>query len=48
MKSVNTRTLSGMRLAPTAAGVKRIGHFGFFRREMQQPLWEEYLLPRLA
>lgn len=36
-----------MRLSPTEAGVKRIGHFGFFRRELAQTLWRSHLLPAL-
>jgi predicted alpha/beta hydrolase len=28
-------------IAPAEAGVKRIGHFGFFRREMAGRLWDD-------
>lgn len=35
------------RFTPTELGVKRIGHFGFFRREME-PLWQEHLVGELA
>lgn len=57
MSARNTESIHGfyvgapremVRLSPATVGVKRIGHFGFFRREMQQPLWEKYLLPWLA
>jgi len=33
------------RLNPAELGIKRIGHFGFFRRAMADVLWEKYLLP---
>jgi predicted alpha/beta hydrolase len=36
------------RLAPTDVGVSRIGHFGFFRREMERPLWQGVLRGELA
>jgi hypothetical protein len=36
------------RLTPDEVGVTRIGHFGFFRAEMQRPLWEARLRPELA
>lgn len=35
------------RLMPQDASSKRIGHFGFFKPEMQQTLWQRYLLPEL-
>lgn len=37
-----------LRLAPPDAGLRRIGHFGFFRPEMQEPLWEGLLHGELA
>ena len=37
-----------LRFSPGDAGVKRIGHFGFFRREMQAPLWDGLLAAELA
>lgn len=36
------------RLAPTEAGVARIGHFGFFRKEFRDSLWPGILLPELV
>ncbi|GGF14231.1 alpha/beta hydrolase [Aliidongia dinghuensis] len=36
------------RLSPAEVGMKRIGHFGFFRRDCQDPLWRDHLLPELA
>ncbi|MBA3848571.1 MAG: alpha/beta hydrolase [Opitutus sp.] len=37
-----------VRLAPAEVGAKRIGHFGFFRREFQETLWRRHLLSELA
>lgn len=39
---------TALRLSPEAAGVRRIGHFGFFREAIGARLWEEALLPALA
>jgi predicted alpha/beta hydrolase len=36
------------RVAPSDAGVKRIGHFGFFKGDDSQYLWQRYLLPELG
>ncbi len=36
------------RFTPADVGVTRIGHFGFFRAEMQEPLWERILRGELA
>lgn len=36
------------RLAPTEVGSRRIGHFGFFRRDFAETLWRGHLLPELA
>ena len=36
------------RIEPSALGLARVGHFGFFRREMEQPQWQAELLPELA
>ena len=36
------------RLAPQDVGVKRIGHFGFFRPEFAESLWRGHLLPELC
>jgi len=36
-----------IRLGPQDAGHKRIGHFGFFRKEFQSSLWQNHLLPAL-
>lgn len=57
MSARNTASIHGfytaaprtmLRLEPRREGLRRVGHFGFFRREMQQPLWERHLLPALA
>jgi predicted alpha/beta hydrolase len=57
MSDVNTTKLHALysraprkmlRLSPGDAGVKRIGHFGFFRPEMREPLWEALLAAELA
>jgi predicted alpha/beta hydrolase len=37
-----------VRLSPQDAGLKRIGHFGFFRAEMREPLWEALLRAEVA
>jgi predicted alpha/beta hydrolase len=37
-----------VRLRPEDVGARRIGHFGFFRRELAEPLWRPILLPALA
>lgn len=39
---------SRTRLAPEQVGMRRVGHFGFFRSTAEAPLWREYLLPALA
>lgn len=36
------------RLTPQDLGVKRIGHFGFFRSDFADLLWRKYLLPELS
>ena len=36
------------RLVPSELGVRRVGHFGFFRPEMEYPLWRAHLVPELA
>jgi predicted alpha/beta hydrolase len=36
------------RIAPQEIGARRIGHFGFFRREFSDSLWRAYLLPELG
>ncbi len=57
MSARNTESIHGfysnaprtmVRIAPEEAGVKRIGHFGFFRPEQEEPLWNRYLRPALA
>ncbi|HEX2190443.1 MAG TPA: alpha/beta fold hydrolase [Longimicrobiaceae bacterium] len=35
------------RIAPADAGVRRIGHFGFFRAGQGEALWRDHLLPAL-
>jgi hypothetical protein len=36
------------RIAPHDIGVKRIGHFGFFRSCFESTLWRGYLLSELT
>jgi len=36
------------RIAPAEAGVRRVGHFGFFRERTGARLWRDPLLPALA
>jgi hypothetical protein len=36
------------RFAPSDLQVSRVGHFGFFRREMEDALWRTHLIPELA
>ena len=36
------------RIAPEQIGVARIGHFGFFREQFRDSLWELHLLPELS
>jgi predicted alpha/beta hydrolase len=36
-----------IRISPADVGLERIGHFGFFRSELADPLWREWLLPEL-
>lgn len=56
MSARNTESLHGfyanapctlLRIQPREAGLSRIGHFGFFRPEHEQTLWQRYLLPAL-
>lgn len=37
-----------LRMSPGDAGVARIGHFGFFRAEMKEPLWDGLVAAELA
>ncbi len=39
---------SMQRFAPSDLQVRRVGHFGFFRREMEDALWRTHLVPELA
>ena len=57
MSERNVRSIHGfysgapktmLRLSPGDLDVPRIGHFGFFKREMASPLWRPHLLDRLA
>ena len=36
------------RFSPAELGLRRIGHFGFFRPSMADALWRAHLLPELA
>jgi hypothetical protein len=36
------------RFSPKDLGLKRIGHFGFFRPEHKDRLWRTHLLPELS
>ena len=35
-------------IAPQDINKNRIGHFGFFRKDYEEPLWQNYLLPELS
>lgn len=57
MSARNTESIHGFyrnaprvmrRLAPEEVGVRRIGHFGFFRAAIAQSLWHTVLLPELS
>ena len=57
MSARNTESILGFyanaprtmkRFAPADAGVRRIGHFGFFRSAFEQALWRPHLRPELA
>jgi predicted alpha/beta hydrolase len=57
MSARNTESMHGFyvnaprtmkRFAPKDLGLKRIGHFGFFRAEHADRLWRRHLLPELA
>jgi predicted alpha/beta hydrolase len=57
MSEQNTASIHGFftsaprvmrRLTPDEIGVKRIGHFGFFKEAMKQPLWEARVKRELA
>jgi predicted alpha/beta hydrolase len=37
-----------LRLSPQDVGVARIGHFGFFRAEMKEPLWDGLVAAELS
>lgn len=39
--------LQSLRFTPEDLGVRRIGHFGAFREEMRDRLWEPVVLPQL-
>jgi len=39
---------SMLRFHPRELGLDKVGHFGFFRREMQAPIWESQVLAELA
>ena len=36
------------RISPADIGVRRIGHFGFFRPNFAESLWRQHLLPELT
>jgi predicted alpha/beta hydrolase len=36
------------RFQPAELGLRRVGHFGFFRPEMKTPLWQTHLRPELV
>ncbi len=57
MSARNTESIHGFyssaprlmkRIAPQDIGVRRIGHFGFFRSAFESSLWQQHLLPELA
>jgi predicted alpha/beta hydrolase len=56
MSERSTRTLEGfythapltaVRLQPQELGLRRIGHFGFFRTQMSAPLWDAHVWPHV-
>ena len=56
MSARNTESIHGFyvnaprsmkRIGPRDIGARRIGHFGFFRREFSDSLWRAHLLPEL-
>jgi predicted alpha/beta hydrolase len=56
MSAKNTASIHGFytnasktmkRIAPADIGVRRIGHFGFFREQFRETLWEKVLLTEL-
>lgn len=47
-KFYRSAPLRMIRIAPQDIGVKRIGHFGFFREQFASSLWTDYLLPELT
>ncbi len=56
MSAKNTESIHGFytaaprtmkRLHPRDVGAKRIGHFGFFRRQFEESLWRTQVLPEL-
>lgn len=56
MSARNTESLHGFyanapqerkRFSPEQLGMRRVGHFGFFRAASEAPLWREHLLPAL-
>jgi predicted alpha/beta hydrolase len=56
MSEKNTASIHGFytnapktmkRIAPKDVGVRRIGHFGFFREQFRETLWEKVLLPEI-
>jgi predicted alpha/beta hydrolase len=57
MSARNTASLHGFyssapvvhkRISPADIGVRRIGHFGFFRPHFAESLWRQHLLPELT
>jgi len=57
MSARNTESILGFysgaprrakRIAPQDVGVRRIGHFGFFRSAFEASLWQRHLLPELV
>jgi len=57
MSARNTESIHGFyvnaprtmkRIAPQEIGARRIGHFGFFRREFADSLWRPHLLAELG
>lgn len=57
MSAANTESIHGFytgaartmrRFAPADLGLRRVGHFGFFRPEMAEPLWDRWLSGELV
>jgi len=44
----STAEIKTNRISPEEIGAKRIGHFGFFKDQFKESLWDGYLLQELS